>query len=77
MAGIEQAAAEPSLPFVIEWGAETPFPGAAANSVEVGLELRGDARSDRGVARRARAPDHRRAGRPAVVSVTVGGRRLR
>jgi len=26
-AGIERAAAEPSLPFLIEWGAGTPFPG--------------------------------------------------
>ena len=32
MAGIEQAAAEPSLPFFIEWGPETPFPGASAYS---------------------------------------------
>ena len=29
-AGIERAAAEPSLPFFIEWGPGTPFPGRAA-----------------------------------------------
>jgi hypothetical protein len=29
-AGIERAAAEPSLPFFIEWGLGTPFPGRAA-----------------------------------------------
>jgi hypothetical protein len=28
-AGVEQAAAEPCLPFFIEWGKETPFPGQA------------------------------------------------
>lgn len=30
IAGIEHAAAEPSLPFLIEWGSETPLPGDAA-----------------------------------------------
>ena len=29
LAGVEEAAAEPSLPFFIEWGRETPFPGRA------------------------------------------------
>jgi hypothetical protein len=29
-AGVDQAAAEPSLPFFIEWEKETPFPGRAA-----------------------------------------------
>jgi hypothetical protein len=29
-AGVDQAAAEPSLPFFIEWDAKTPFPGRAA-----------------------------------------------
>jgi hypothetical protein len=27
MAGLERSADEPSLPFFIEWGAETPYPG--------------------------------------------------
>ena len=76
MAGIEQAAAEPSLPFVIEWGAETPFPGAAASNVEVGLELRGDAqRSPTGSAptSRSRSVRARRRSRASPVA----GRRLR
>ena len=64
MAGIEQAAAEPALPFFIEWGPETPFPGAAATNVEVGLELRGDAdASARGSASRPPAHGHARASR--------------
>jgi Glyoxalase-like domain len=29
MAGLERSAEEPSLPFFIEWGAGTPFPGEA------------------------------------------------
>jgi glyoxalase-like protein len=29
-AGLDQAAAEPSLPFFIDWDAKTPFPGRAA-----------------------------------------------
>jgi Glyoxalase-like domain len=49
LAGVEQAVAEPSLPFFIEWGPGTPLPGRArvahpAGNVEiVGLELTGDA----------------------------------
>jgi hypothetical protein len=48
LAGIEQAAAEPSLPFFIEWGEGTPRPGRArahhrAGPVEVAqLQLDGD-----------------------------------
>ena len=29
LAGVERAAAEPSLPFLIEWGPDTPLPGTA------------------------------------------------
>jgi hypothetical protein len=29
MAGLERSAEEPSLPFFIEWGAGTPYPGEA------------------------------------------------
>jgi hypothetical protein len=49
LAGIEQAAAEPSLPFFIEWAPGTPFPGdaaarhASAPVTLARLELRGDA----------------------------------
>ena len=47
IAGLEQAAAEPYLPFFIEWDEESPFPGRAPvdHSAEVRfarLELRGD-----------------------------------
>jgi len=44
-AGLERAASEPSLPFFIEWSAETPFPGVAAppsTSIRE-LQLAGDA----------------------------------
>jgi glyoxalase-like protein len=49
MAGIERAAAEPSLPFFIEWGEGTPLPGRApathrAGEVKISrLQLEGDA----------------------------------
>ena len=49
MAGLERAAAEPSLPFFIEWAPNTPFPGRApirhrAGEVRVArLDLEGDA----------------------------------
>jgi glyoxalase-like protein len=36
MAGIEQAAGEPSLPFFIEWGPETPHPGSAPVQHRIG-----------------------------------------
>ena len=76
MAGIEQAAAEPALPFFIQWGAETPFPGAASRAVDVRLELRGDA--DVSAPGSALTSPSRHARRAAIVeSVTVGGRQLR
>jgi len=49
LAGVEQAAAEPFLPFFIEWEPGTPFPGAAAAAHRAGrlrvaeLGLSGDA----------------------------------
>lgn len=48
IAGLEQAAAEPYLPFFIEWDPESPFPGRTpvSHSADVRfarLELRGDA----------------------------------
>ena len=48
LAGVERAAAEPSLPFFIEWGDGTPHPSSALragsnDSVEVArLEVTGD-----------------------------------
>jgi hypothetical protein len=48
LAGVEAAAAEPSLPFFVEWGDGTPLPGRTpvthpAGAVQLtGLELSGD-----------------------------------
>ena len=44
MAGLERSAEEPSLPFFIEWGAGTPYPGGAlAQSATIDeLQARGD-----------------------------------
>jgi hypothetical protein len=44
MAGLERSADEPSLPFFIEWGADTPYPGEAlAQSAAIDeLRLQGD-----------------------------------
>jgi hypothetical protein len=48
LAGVEEAAAEPSLPIFVEWGQGTPLPGRApiahpAGAVELArLELEGD-----------------------------------
>jgi hypothetical protein len=49
LAGVEQAAAQPMLPFFIEWGRETPLPGSAPVAHAAGdvaiheLQLTGDA----------------------------------
>jgi Glyoxalase-like domain len=49
LAGLEEAAAEPCLPFFLEWGVDAPLPGATpvdhpAGDVRLSrLELRGDA----------------------------------
>ena len=79
LAGIEQAAAEPSLPFFIEWGQGTPLPGRApathrAGAVQiVKLQLAGDA--DRlGVwLGPHRLPITVRAGTPAVAAIILRG----
>jgi hypothetical protein len=76
MAGIERAAAEPSLPFVIEWGPDTPFPGAAGSHVDVSLQLRGDARRLTDWLGQHQLPITVRPGAPAVQRVTAGERRL-
>jgi hypothetical protein len=79
MAGIEQAAAEPSLPFFIEWGQDTPFPGRAAathrsGSVEIArLELSGDADRLAAWLGPHRLPITVRAGAPAVASIVLTG----
>ena len=75
MAGLERSADEPSLPFFIEWGAGTPYPGKAlAQSAAIGeLRLQGD--PDR-IARSAGAVDVPIAvedGRPAILGVVLDG----
>jgi glyoxalase-like protein len=80
LAGIEQAAAEPSLPFFIEWADGTSLPGLApvthpAGSVQVAeLQLRGDRNR---LAAWLGAADHLpiivRSGAPALTSIILGG----
>ena len=79
MAGLEQAAAEPSLPFFIEWGEDTPFPGSApathrSGSVQIArLELTGDADRLANWLGPHDLPITVHAGAPAVSSVVVTG----
>jgi hypothetical protein len=43
LAGVEQAVAEPHLPFFIQWGEGTELPGSGGGAFRLaGLELRGD-----------------------------------
>lgn len=77
-AGIEQAAAEPSLPFFIEWGEGTPFPGRATASHRVSraiarLELAGDAARLAGWLGNHRLPIAVHTGIPAVESIVLNG----
>jgi Glyoxalase-like domain len=79
LAGIEQAAAEPSLPFFIEWADGTPFPGRAPAHHPAGelaiaeLQLGGDADRVRAWLGGHRLPVAVRAGAPAVASVVLRG----
>ena len=78
-AGIEQSAAEPSLPFFIEWAQGTPFPGRAdpnhpAGRVELArLELVGDADRLEDWLGDHTLPISVRPGPPAVVSIVLAG----
>jgi Glyoxalase-like domain len=75
MAGLEQASREPSLPFFIEWGSGTPYPGDAPGPTTTIEELRIDGDPDRvehwlgG----ADLPVAVGAGAPAIRSVLLGG----
>jgi hypothetical protein len=79
--GIEQAAAEPCLPFFIEWADEVPLPGRAsvthpAGSAQI-AELRLDGDADRVTAWLGghRLPLAVRPGAPALAgTVLIGGR---
>jgi hypothetical protein len=79
LAGIEQAAAEPSLPFFIEWGDGTPLPGRTAADHPAGavriarLELEGDADRVRSRLGGRNLPITVRPGPPAVTGVVLAG----
>ena len=76
-AGIEEAAAEPSLPFFIEWGRGTPLPGRSSTSHRIGsvkiarLVLDGDAVRLAAWLGNHAFPTVVRPGRPAVASIVL------
>ena len=79
LAGIEQAAAEPSLPFFIEWAHGTPLPGRAPATHRSGpvrlAELLLDGDADRLTAwlGAKRLPITVRPGGPAVAGIVLAG----
>jgi hypothetical protein len=79
LAGVEQAAAEPSLPFFIEWAQGTPFPGRAKVSHPAGavqmakLQLAGDADRLAAWLRAHRLPITVRPGTPALTRIILTG----
>jgi hypothetical protein len=79
LAGIEQAAAEPSLPFFIEWGDGTPLPGRTPAEHPAGaaridrLELTGDADRLRGWLGEHDLPVTIAPGPPAVTRLVLAG----
>ncbi len=79
LAGIEEAAAEPSLPFFIEWGHASPLPGRApathrAGAVQIAnLQVDGDADRLTAWLGAHRLPITVRTGAPAVASILLTG----
>jgi hypothetical protein len=79
VAGIEEAAAEPSLPFFLEWGDRTPFPGRApvthpAGAAQIAsLELDGDRQRLADWLGSHRLPITVREGAPAVAGLILSG----
>jgi hypothetical protein len=79
LAGLEQAVAEPSLPFFIEWEEGTPFPGDVAvrhpaGAVEIArLDLTGDPDRLRSWLGDHRLPVTVSPGDPALRSVVLAG----
>ena len=77
LAGVEAAAAEPSLPFFVEWGEGTPLPGRTpvthpAGAVRLtGLELSGDRTRLSGWLGTESLPLTVRDGEPAVTAVAL------
>lgn len=79
LAGIEEAAAEPSLPFFIEWGHGTPSPGRAAATYRAAglqiakLQLDGDPDRLAAWLGAHRLPITVRSGTPALTSIILTG----
>ena len=79
LAGIEQAASEPSLPFFIEWAQGTPLPGNARAAHRAGpvriaqLQLDGDADHVTAWLGGLRLPATVRPGVPAVARILLSG----
>ena len=79
LAGVEQAAAEPSLPFFIEWGQGTPLPGRAPVTHRAGafqiakLQLDGDFDRLAAWLGSHRLPITVRTGAPAVARIVLTG----
>ena len=73
MAGLERSADEPSLPFFIEWGAGTPYPGEAlAQSATINeLRVQGDPQRIAQWVGDADVPITVRDGRPELQSVVL------
>ena len=73
MAGVEAAAAEPCLPFFIEWAPGTTLPGHAGDRAEIALELSGDAERVSEWLGDHRLPITVRPGAPAIVRIDLDG----
>jgi hypothetical protein len=79
LAGVEEAAAEPALPFFVEWGEGTPRPGRTpvahpAGAVRIErLELAGDRDRLSGWLGAGRLPVAVTAGPPAVTAIVLAG----
>lgn len=77
LAGVEQAAAEPCLPFFIQWGSETPLPGTtpvrhpAGESKISRVCVSGDSKRLAGWLADGALPVTTTSGPPAVVSIDV------
>jgi hypothetical protein len=77
LAGVEEAARDPALPFFIEWGPGTRLPGRAhaihpAGEVSIaGVRLTGDPNEINGWLGAHRAPIEIRAGTPAITAVVL------
>jgi hypothetical protein len=77
LAGVEEAAAEPSLPFFVEWGEGTPLPGRTSVTHPAGavrlarLELSGDSARVSAWLGNEGLPLTVRQGEPAVTAVAL------